>query len=73
MEATAFGEVWLRFGAPRMVAPTRRRRGRIQGGHKAATFGEGSHGKAEVINMLEQIGSKDNVAQFVADVKAKKA
>ena len=29
--------------------------------------------ETEVINMLEQIGSKDNVAQFVADVKAKKA
>ncbi|CAE7673303.1 aarA [Symbiodinium sp. CCMP2456] len=28
--------------------------------------------ETEVINMLEQIGSKDKVAQFVADVKAKK-
>ncbi|CAE7940695.1 gltA, partial [Symbiodinium necroappetens] len=33
-----------------------------------------AHGGANeaVINMLEQIGSKDKVAQFVADVKAKK-
>ncbi|OLP92300.1 Citrate synthase [Symbiodinium microadriaticum] len=45
-----------------------------QGGHGVASLWGPAHGGANeaVINMLEQIGSKDKVAQFVADVKAKK-